>query len=309
LIFLSSVGVTLYKVKNPAFLNEQARETNLYGRLSANLPRLLPESFAAETGLSTEDLADVLVAAVDAQTFYGFVDAVTSSYITWLVGDSEKLDFRYDLEAVKTNGRDKALDRLLAKYGELPLCDSEQVKSWSTENGLPSCRLPEGNVRSNDVSRLLGQHLDKVLETLPSEIVGNETAKLREGRAKVLWTLQAVRLTWIITAVFLLLYLVIFRRAAFLSLAFVFLLAGVVEAAFSLIAWDWVGKIVIDSLPSSVGPYVPLAVDLITAILDVLKRTLSVLSFWLIAVGALFLLLWIFYRPKPRHPTVVNLAK
>jgi hypothetical protein len=306
LIFLSTLGVTVYRSQNPEFLNKQAREANLYGRLTTNLPQVLPDEFGAESGLGKEDVADVLVAVVDGQTFYSFLDSATTSYLSYLTGRSSELNFRYDLTPLKTTGRDRALDRLLAKYEELPVCDNLQARTWTTEHGLPSCKLPAGNVRENDVSRLLGQFLDETFEPMPDELIAEESPKLQRAREQVSGAISLIKLIWVITLAVLLLYLIIYRQRGFLSLAFIFLLTGLVSAAFSLIAWDWVGKLVTELLPEKTNALVPLFIDLVTAVLDVLKRTLSAFAVALVLVGALFLLLWIFYRPRSRHTSVVT---
>ncbi len=306
LIFASSLGATIYRLKDPEFFGQQVRSVNLYGRLTSSLPNLISDDMVKDSGLAKEDYVDILTAAIDSQTFYGFVDQVASSYLVWLTGQKERLEFRYDLAAVKVGARQKAIDRMLTKYNALPVCDAKQVKTWSTASGLPNCQLPSGNVRTNDVIRLLGEEIDKVLEPLPNEIVGQENAGLVDLRAKVLILLRGIGLIWAATVTLLLLFLLVLRRNAFLSLAFIFLLTGLIEAAFGLIAWDWVGKLVIDSLPSQISAVVPVAVDLVAAILDVLKRSLSTASIVLLGTGAFFLLLWIFWRPKPKHSTVTT---
>jgi|GEM_PF-1296161 len=299
LIFLSSFGVTVYRLKDPEFLNEQVSKANLYGRLSSRLPQLLPDDFAKGIGLGKEDLADVITAAVDSQTFYSFTSALTREYLLWLTGEKADLQFNYDLTATKVASRERAVDRLLVKYENLPLCDAKQVKTWSTENGLPTCKLPTNNVQSNDIGRLLGQPVDRLLDQLPNEIsTTSPTPTLLQWRANVLTGLQFIRTTWLTTFVFLLLFLLIYRRKGFLSLAFIFLVAGLLEAAFSLIAWDWVGRVITDLLPAKWGDTLPLTIDLITTVLDVLKKSLSRLSIGLLCIGGLFLVLWVFLRPK-----------
>lgn len=305
LIFASSLGFTVSKIRHPEFINQQVRNVNLYGRLSGNLAKVLPEEQFAVSPFSREDLADILTAAVDSQTFYDFTDEASVAYIGWLTGDSTELKFKYDLAEFKVKARDKAVDRLLSKYDNLPICDDKQIKAWGTSGGLPSCKLPASNVRSNDIAGLLGKEVDAILTLLPSELTGKETPELMRMRQNVISALRVIKLIWGVTLSILLLYLVVWRRRAFLSLAFILLLAGLIEAAFSLIAWDWVGRVVIDLLPSKSSSFLPLIIDVTTAVLEVLKRTLSSLSITLLISGAAFLVLWIFYRPKVNRASVV----
>ncbi len=304
LLFLSSLGYAAHRVKDPDFLTEQARNANLYGRLTTTLPKTLDDKMFESSGFSKEDLTDVVTAAIDSTTFYSFTEAAAQAYLPWLTGEEDNLSFRYDLAPVKATARDRAVDRMLARYAALPLCTSEQVKAWSTEQGLPSCQLPSNNVRSNDVARLFGEQVDTFLNQLPPAIGATENAQLREIRGKVSLVLRAIQLIWIITFVVFFLFLALLRRHAFLSLAFVFLLTGLVEALFGLVAWDWVGKLVIDSMPTDGNGVLPVAIDLVTTVLDVLKRSLSTLSVALIVLGAAFLFCWIFFRPRPKSSTV-----
>jgi hypothetical protein len=109
---------------------------------------------------------------------------------------------------------------------------------------------------------------------------------------------------WMATFIAFFLFLAVLRRHEFLSLAFIFLLTGLIEAVFGLIAWDWVGKLIIDSMPTGNHGLVPVGIDVVATVLDVLKRALSEFSVVLIIVGAVFLFLWIFWRPKPKRLAV-----
>jgi hypothetical protein len=306
LLFASSIGVTVHRVKDPEFLGEQIRSANMYGRLSETLPKLIDDKMLEGTGFSKEDLATVITGSVDSAIFYDFADTAASAYLPWLTGETTELSFRYDLATLKANIRDRSVDRMLAKYAELPICNAGQIKSWSTENGLPSCQLPATNVRSNDVARLFGEQIDTVTTKIPAELVGKETAKLAETRMRVSTILRGIQLTWVITFIAFFLFLALLRRNAFLSLAFIFLLTGLIEAVFGLIAWDWVGKLVIDSMPSQAGAVLPVMIDVATTGLDVLKHALASFSVVLIIVGAAFLFFWIFFRPKAKRPLPVS---
>lgn len=304
LLFLSSIGLTIHRVKDPAFLNEQVRSANLYGRLTESLPKLLDDKMFEESGFAKEDLVDVISNAIDSQMFYGFVEQATRAFLPWLTSEKASLDFQYDLGPVKSSVRDKAIDRMLSRYNQLPICNADQVKGWSTESGLPPCQLPSSNVRSSDITRLFGEQIDKTLEGVPSHLIASETPKLQEARARVTSSLRVIQAIWLITGVVFLLFLGVLRRYAFLSLAFVFLLTGLIEAVFGLIAWDWVGKLVIDSMPNNANGVLPVAIELVTTALDVLKRALSAFSVALIVIGAAFLISWIVWRPKSKHSTV-----
>lgn len=304
LLFLASIGLTVHRVKDPEFLNEQIRTANLYGRLTDSLPKLLDDKMFEDSGFAKEDLVDVIKNAIDSQMFYDFADQASRAFLPWLSSETAELSFRYDLAPLKTNLRDKSVDRMLANYSQLPVCSSAQTKTWSADEGLPSCQLPSSNVRSNDVSRLFGEQIDEVLAGFPAALEAKETPKLQDARARVTSGLRAIQIIWIATGIAFLLFLGILRRYAFLSLAFIFLLTGLIEAVFGLIAWDWVGKLIIDSMPSGAGGIIPVVIELVTTALDVLKRALSTFSIALIVLGAAFLVAWIIWRPKAKHSTV-----
>ncbi len=306
LLFASSIGVTVHRVKDPEFLGEQVRTANMYGRLSETLPKLLDDKMLEGTGFTKDDLASVITGSIDSKVFYDFADTAALAYLPWLTGEKNELAFRYDTSNLKSNIRDRAVDRMLAKYAGLPVCSAGQVKSWSTDNGLPPCQLPPTNVRSNDVARLFGEQIDTLIVKIPGEIVGKESPQLIESRSRVTVALRGIQLTWIITFVAFFLFLALLRRHAFLSLAFIFLLTGLIEAVFGLIAWDWVGKIVIDSMPDKTSAVLPVMIDVATTGLDVLKHALADFSVILIVVGAAFLFFWIFFRPKAKRPSTVT---
>lgn len=278
----------------------------MYGRLSETLPNLIDEKMLEGTGFTKEDLATVITGAVDSKMFYDFTDTAASAYLPWLSGEKNDLSFRYDLTNLKASIRDRAVDRMLARYAELPTCTAAQVKGWTTENGLPACQLPASNVRSNDVARLFGEQIDTVITKVPGEITGKETPQLLEARTRTTSILRAIQLSWIITFIAFFLFLALLRRHAFLSLAFIFLLTGLIEAVFGLIAWDWVGKIVIDSMPAQTSAILPVIISVSTTALDVLKHALASFSVVLIAIGAAFLFFWIFFRPRAKHPLTVT---
>ncbi len=307
LIFLSSLGFTVYRVQDPNFLTDQARKNNLYGKLKNNLDSLLPAESFKDSSLDKGDLADVITAGIDADTFYDLLGQAASAHLNWLAGRSNSLQFEYDLTAAKQRSRDKAVDRLVAKYNNLPVCDAKQIKTWSTTNGLPSCQLPEGNVRSNDVPTLLGQTTDGFFKDIPDTLSNNESSwseQIRQQFTKARFyftkTLRTIKFVWLLTIVFVLLFVLFYRRRSFLSLSFIFLLTGALEAAFGLIAWDWVGRIVFEALPNKLTDSAPFAQDMIIATLGVLKAALANLSIGLLVIGGIFLLLAIFVRPKPK---------
>ncbi len=304
LLFLSSIGLTIYRVKDPAFFSEQIKDANLYGRLTETLPKLLEDKMFEDSDFTKDDLVDVVTKAIDGPTFYAFAESASAAYLPWLTSEKSTLDFRFDLTGAKANLHSSAVDRLNAKYNQLATCNAQQVKAWSADEGLPACQLPSSNVRSNDVTRLFGEQVDKLIKPIPSELVGVETAKLQNVRAKVTSSLRVIQMLWIATLLAFFLFLVILRRNAFLSLAFIFLLTGLIEAVFGLIAWDWVGKLVIDSMPAGANGVLPVAIEVVTAGLDVLKSALSGFSVVLIIVGAAFLFFWIFFRPKPKRLAV-----
>ncbi len=300
LIFFSTLGLSLSQLQKPEFLSEQARRVNLYGRLINNLPKLLEDEMLKDSPLSEEDIIGVVQSGVDSQTFYTFLDQYLKEHVDWLSGRSQTLNFKYDLAGVKVAAQEKATSRLIAKYEDLPTCNSTQIKTWSASVTLPACKLPTGNVRSSDVHQILSNQIDGFFESIPSEITSRPTPSLEMLKVQVSRAVRATQITLIATVALIIIFLAIYRRKAFLSLAFIFLLTGLIEAAFGLIAWDWIGKIIIDSLPDNKATTLPLMVDMIAAMLEVLKKSLANTSIVLLIIGGVFLLLAIFYRPKPQ---------
>lgn len=298
LIFSATLGLSLSQLQKPEFLSEQARRVNLYGRLTSNLPKLVDDQILKDSPFGEEDLMDIVQSSVDSETFYAFLDQYLKEHVDWLAGRTNTLDFTYDLAQVKARAREKANSRIIAKYEGLPTCNSTQISSWSAENTLPSCKLPSTSIRSNDVHRILETQTDSFLETIPGEISSKPTPSLEIMREQASRAVKATQIAIIAAAAFIVLYLAIYRRKAFLSLAFIFLLTGLIEAAFGLIAWDWVGKIVVDTLPDNKATTLPIIVDVVTAVLEVLKKSLANTSIILLIIGGVFLLLAIFYRPK-----------
>lgn len=300
LIFVSTLGLIVIKLENPTYLNEQLRRVNLYGRLTGNLTQLLPEDVAKDTPFTPDDVAEIITAAVPADTFYQFSDSFLTAELEWLTSKKGTLNWQYDLLVVRGRLKEKAVDRLLSKYHDLPVCTATQLRGWQAETGLPPCQLPEGNVRSNDLPLLFGQQVEKILEPVPAQLsITEPTAAMKEFRFQLTAVTRFIHIIWGMTVALILLFLLILRRRAFFALAVAFLFAGVLEAAFSLIAWDWVGKLVVDMLPEkAIG--LPLIVNGVTALLAILKTVIGNISIALLITGGFFILLGLFFRVRPQ---------
>jgi hypothetical protein len=300
LLFLSTLAYTVYRLESPTFLSGQAREVNLYGRLSNQLEGVMPKEISEGLPLSKSDIADVIRSSIDGPIFYDFLDKFLTSELDWLTGRTDQLAFSYSLAAVKHKAQDALAAKLTAQYSSLPACKPTELKNWENDQGIPTCKLPETKVASRDINRVMVAGATKSLADIPDTVTisGDGQAK---ARTKIIMVLKGVTIVWAVTALFLALYIIILRRRAFWPLAGIFLVVGLLQIGFSLIAWDWLARTISDSLNGKIdGSILPLVIDLIGATLEVFKTILGNLSiFFLVSGGALLVLAVINKIRKP----------
>lgn len=302
LLVISSLSLTIYQVLRSDFLTDQARQVNLYGRLAGRLEESLKAGTAKQAlPLNPADLAEITTAAITADRLYDFSDRYIAAWLDWLTGRSEKLSFQFNLEPVKQDLKDKALERQLANYDSLPECrTAEELKVWQLKDQLPSCKLPVSNTQQTDIKRLVEAQLDQALTTLPDQFTAPKpNQQLEAVRSRVILSLQVMRAIWLATGAILLLFIVWLRRRVFLPLATVFLFVGLIQIGFNLIVWDWAGRSLIDRLTGTAGNNLaPFFTDLITAIVEVMKTIIGNLSIGLLATGLLMLIFGLISQPK-----------
>lgn len=300
LLFLSTVAFTVFQIQRPGFLANQARTVDLYGRVSTQADNLIPEDLVKTSHLSRSDWKDIITTAIPADRFYSFLSAALGSGLDWLTGRTDQLNFQYDLTAVKQDGAAKAKDRLLAEYATLPTCQTNQLRDWSFDNGLPSCQLPASKVATSDIERLISQQVDKTTSQLPDQLtINHPTSGLLTAKQAVMKVLLFVYLIWLITALSIVAFIVVLRRRAFFYLAAIFLLVGLIQVGFSLIAWDWLGRLVADVLGGSQAKELaPAITDLTKAVLEVLKTILGNLSIFFLSFGVLMIVCGFVWRPR-----------
>lgn len=309
LLFLSSLGYVLYTIKQPEFLTAQAREVNFYGRLTNpnNLSPLLEHS-DANFGLDATDTTDVIKAAIPGDTFYDFLGKYLTSTLDYLTGKSSDPAFSYDLASIKLAAQDQLAAKYTVVYKNLPVCQPSQVRTWTLSKGLPSCQLPAGSLSESAINSQLRELADTSIGNIPDSITREAaSSNMAKQRTTVMKILSVVRLVWLATAVFVLLFMVILRRKSFFSLAGAFLLVGVVEVGFSLIAWDWLGKAIAETIAGGeTKALAPLITDFATAVLEVLKTIMGNISIVFLSLGALMIILGFIFRPKVEPMKVVS---
>jgi len=298
-VFFSTLGIVLIRLQNPDFLVKQAREINLYGRLADNLEPLLAHGSAEELSLTPQELNDALKTAIDGEQFYDFISLYLRAVIPWLTGDTNELQFSYSLAESKSRFRDQLSAKLTNKYENLPECQSNQLKNWGFDSGLPECRLSGGSAEVEiQIDSLVGARVDE----LPDDILLNEpSSNLLQMRANVIRAGQAVKAVHLATVVLIGLMLLIWRARALTTIGGAFLFVGLVQLGFSLVAWDWVGRNVADLLSGGgeSAQLAPIGLDLATTILEVLKTALGNLTILTLSSGVLMIILGLIYGRKP----------
>ena len=298
LVFFSSVGFTLYQVTRPNFIANQAQSIDLYDQLSGELGSISPINLNGIPLTSAQEHT-IVTNAINQTTFYNFFAGFTNSYVNWLTGRSSSLSFSYPMTEIKTNLQNSISAQLISPYNNLPVCENSQLTGWQASNGLPSCQLANNNILSANVDELLSEQATKIISQIPDTIVAiNPSQSLLKARYDTIQTLKIIELIWLVTLGFIVLYLLAFRTRGFLSLSFIFILAGLLEVAFGFVGWDWLSRFITDSLQSLNQTTATAVISIFGAALKLLQTTLGNLSIISLSIGGLFLILGIFYKFK-----------
>lgn len=304
LLFLASLGFVVYQLQDPEFVVSQAREVNLYGRLAENVGALLPESQEKDYGLTSADITDVLKNTVDGSQFYGFMSAGGNAYLPWLTGKTNELKFSYDLTSTKQKLTEAVAAKIRSKYDNLAICTQSQLRQWSFDNSLPSCQLAAGTLQARSINNQIQQLATKLVNNLPDAISpGPPSSGLLATRDKIALVFKAIYTTWVLTALIILLFLIIYRFKGFLSLAVTFLIVGVLQVAFSLVGWDWIGRTIGDLISGSSGAksILPIIIDIVSVILGAMKTIFGNISIGFLVTGVVLLMIGIIakiHQPK-----------
>lgn len=297
LIFLSSLGFAIYQLQKPGFLAEQARDVRLYERVAGQIDNLTKSGESdIKLPFTQEETKEILVKAIDADTFYKELNDASNAYLAYLIGREETVNYQFNLTTPKQNLENALTDKLLAKYRALPTCDAAGLKGWRADNGLPDCQLSSSNVQSNDVERLFRVQAQQITKDLPEQIQAKTTPKLIEIRTHLTRSYQIVKTIWLVTLAFLLLYLILFRTRGFLSLATTLIIAGALEIGFSLIGWEWLRRNITDLIANGDQLTSSIVGDLTATLVEVLKTVMGNLSIITLSAGGLCLILGVFFR-------------
>ncbi len=304
LLFIATLGYVAYQLVRPGFLISQAEKVHLYEQTTSQIGSFLPKDATKGSAFSPSDIQAILTKAIDAPTFYADLGGVTGSYLNYLTGRSTSLNYQLNLVPIKSRIASVAKATIIANYQALPTCKASELKTWDASNTFPSCQLPGTNVQTKDVNNLLGSQVDKMLANFPDQLrAPAPTDSLQQTRARVIQIFGLIRIAWLTTLVFILLYVLIWRKKAFWPLALIFLIVGALEVGFSLIAWDWLKRVVIDLInhPDTSQQMVAIIGTLVDDVVQTLKTILGNLSIITLSLGGLFLILWGFShfgRPK-----------
>lgn len=304
LLFLSTLGFVFNRVTDAGFVAGQARVTNLYGRLTTQIETTLPKQFTENSGLTGEDLSTIVRDSIDADTFYTTLEGYLRSQMDWLTSKSDSNNFSFNLAPIKESAVERITEKQLIQYNKLPACTGEQARLWSLEDGLPECRLSNSD---DNIEQALRASTEEGLAELPATLsTPPPSEEMQRSREVVTKASQITLIVWLLTAGIIALYILLLRQRAFFPLATTFILVGLLQVGFSLIAWDWLGRVVTESFQNQegYGELIPLLVDVATTILTVLKRSLGNISIITLSIGVLFLVLGIvsaIHRPKKKE--------
>jgi hypothetical protein len=309
LLFLSTLGYTAKSLENPEFLVEQSRKANLYGRLTNQVQLIVPKETQEATTLSKEEMTEIIITVIDAETFYTVLEEYLTAVMGYLKGSSDGLQFSYSLTSIKQKAADEITQKALAKYAALPVCGQKELSTWDPEKEFPTCKLPEGNVKDNDIERIFKKSATEGVANLPEAIsVTNPSESLKSARGVVMRTNQIVTIVWGLTALIVALMLLLLRAKAFRPLAVTFIIVGLLQIGFSLIAWDWIARAVGELFSGSDAAAVaPIIADIVATVLEILKTTLGNISIVTLGIGVMFLVLAIvhwFHRPKEQSQKI-----
>ncbi len=301
LLFFSTLGYVVNRLGDSKFVVEQARSVNLYGRLVGNIGQLLPAGQTKSFGLDNTDVTDIIKSAIGADQFYDFTESFLDAYLPWLTNKTESVVFSYELRSVKQRLADSAASKILTNYNSLPLCRSAELRDWNFEQGLPSCQLPEGTLKSKSVANLANLAATKLTEGIPDSLsVSQSPSQLLTIRANVTLANKIVQTIWGATLLMMLLYWLIWRASGLISLSICFLLVGILQIVFSLVGWDWLTKTASDFVDGTGGAksIAPVIIDLVAVILGVMKTTLGNISIGFLVSGGILLVLGIVTKLK-----------
>lgn len=305
LLFVSTIGYVGYQLVRPGFLVAQAENVHLYQQATSQIGTFLPKDALAGSAFSSTDLENILTKAIDANTFYQTLDQASGAYLDYLTGRSANLSYQLNLAPIKTKVADQAKATLVANYQGLPTCKPAELKKWDAANTFPTCQLPTSNVQATDVNSLLGNQVDKMLANVPDRwSAPTPNAGLQQARVRVSQVLQLIRISWLATLGVIVLTVLVLRRRAFLPLALVFLVVGAIEVGFSLIAWDYLKRLITDIVihPETSQAMMTMIGTIADDITQTLKTIFGNLSIITLSIGGFFLIIWGFTRfARPKN--------
>lgn len=306
LVFFSSLGYTLNRLQDPEFLSEQLREAKTYERLSTHTETFLPKENTENLPFNNQDLEDIIKSTIDANTFYDFTDKWMGAYLKWFKSDEKIVGFSYNMAPFKEKFVTSATDKALVKYDALEKCTNKQLVDWDASKGLPECKISSSANDINTVRPLFKAQIEQSLKDLPDTLRTGDTPSQTEIDIKtaVQATNKAILIIWVATLLFIALYFVFFRGHAFMSLSIIFIIAGLLEIGFGLIGWEWIRQSLVDSFTKQEELFAALLVDLSASIIEVLKTILGNLSIITLSVGAISLILGIYFAIKGRSKTL-----
>ncbi|MDP3992962.1 MAG: hypothetical protein Q8Q05_01990 [bacterium] len=306
LLFLASLGYVVYRLQDPEFVISQARSVNLYGRLVGNVGQFIPSEELKSFGLTDTDVTDLLKSGFDGEQFYDLTGVALGAYLPWLTGQTDSLDYTYELGGVKQKLESATATKLSAKYYSLPLCTAAGLRNWSFENSLPSCQLASGTLQAKSITNSTNIAASKLTEGLPNTLSASHVSpSLAAAKVKVALGFKIIYAIWGATLLLGLLYLLIFRSSGFISLAICFFLVGLLQIAFSLVGWDWITKTTGDFVGGSgeAKSIAPIVIDLVSVILGAMKTVLGNISIGFLVSGVALLVLGII--SKIHHSALV----
>lgn len=312
LIFVSTVGYTLNRLQDPEFIITQAREVNVYGRVTNFLPTLFPATEIPGLPLSQADQILIITSAINGETFYDFLNKYLTFHLGWFKGEIKEYQFEYNFIQAKARAETKTTEILLTRYNQLPLCRANQLRGWDASTTFPECKLSNEIVTvDSDIGKMFASLSKNFInatdsagkEIFPSVMVlDSPSNNLIQARQFITTTNKIVNAIWLITAIFLALYLVILRRRAFFPLAFIFIVVGLLQIGFSYIAWDWLARALVDFFADSdLKEMLALIAEVVATSLEFLKTIMGSLSIISLTTGAISLLIGIilnFRKPK-----------
>ena len=284
---------------------EHSRSVNLYGRLAENVGKFLPTDQLNNFALETSDTTEILKSGIDGETFYKFEQAVLSSYLPWLTGNTDSLEFSYNLQEIKQKLTAMTNAKIIAKYNSSPTCTSAEIRDWGFDEGLPSCQLPSGILGQKSIANLSNQAATKITDDIPDTLTASQgSLQLRTTRTKIALVFKTIQIIWMVTIFLVAVYLILWRTSGLISLSICFLLVGLLQITFSLIGWDWITKTIGDILGGVMGEakaIAPVLIDLLAVILEAMKTVMGNISIGFLTTGSVLIIVSFIgkvYQPK-----------